>query len=366
MNGAYFLVRFALLIVLVSESFFCFANPRLLSDTLTYSNSNLFESDEILELTLSGQMRKPLHDQSEKPNYYPITISYSQKGDSLKTFPIEIKARGNFRRLIGNCTYAPLMLKFGDQSATEASIFEGQKELKLVMPCKGDEYVVREWLVYKLYNLITPLSFKARLVKVYLKEENRKKENDPFYGILLENEDQMAARNGGSILKRNLKPYRTQEKEFITMAVFEYMIGNTDWSVDYRQNIKLVSEGNTKLPYAVPYDFDHAGIVSAPYANPPQQLMLKSVRERRFRGYCIQDSNKFKPVISKFQELQKQIFALYLESLLLDKKYIQDTEAYLSEFFATIGNEVEWEREFSYPCDPNGTGNVVIKGLKGR
>jgi len=366
MNNAYFLARFALVIVLVVESFFCFANPGLSSDTITYLNSKLFESVEILELTLSGQMQKPLHDQSEKPDYYPITLSYSQKGDSLKSFPIEIKARENFRRLIGNCTYAPLMLKFGVQSNTEASIFEGQKELILVMPCQGDEYVIREWLVYKLYNLITPLSFKARLVKVYLKEENPKKGTDPFFGNLLENEGQMAARNGGSILKRNLKPYRTQEEEFITMAVFEYMIGNTDWSVDYRQNIKLVSKGNTKLPYPVPYDFDHAGIVSAPYANPPQKLMLKSVRERRFRGYCIVDSNKFKPVISKFQELQKQIFALYVESLLVDKKYIQDTDAYLSEFFATIGDEAEWQREFSYPCDPNGTGNVVIKGLKSR
>jgi len=75
-----------------------------------------------------------------------------------KSLSIEVKARGNFRRLLGNCTYAPLMLRFETMKSLNPPYFSGQKELKLVMPCQGDEYVIREWLVYKLYNLLTPLS----------------------------------------------------------------------------------------------------------------------------------------------------------------------------------------------------------------
>ena len=48
--------------------------------------------------------------------------------------------------------------------------------------------------MYKLYNLITPKSFKARLVKVTMDDASKKK-IAPFYGILLEDEKQMAQRN---------------------------------------------------------------------------------------------------------------------------------------------------------------------------
>lgn len=334
-------------------------------DTTSTSYSELFDSEETLHLVLSGDLRRPLNDQSKNPKFYPASLSYLAKDNSEKELTIEVKARGNFRRLLGDCDYAPLMLKFEDNEVTKSSIFSGQKELKLVMPCKGDEYVIREWLVYKLYNLLTPYSFKVRLVSIQLEQEGKSKNPEPFYGFILEDEKQLASRNGLVLLKRNLNPRQTQEEEFQTMAVFEYLIGNTDWSVQYRQNIKLINEGGAQLPIAVPYDFDHAGIVNTPYAIPAEGLKLNSVRDRRYRGYCVEDPDDFIPTINKFKALKQEIYSLYSDNPLLEKEYLEQTRLYLDDFYVILNDETKWRKDFGYPCDPKGTGNVVIKGLKG-
>lgn len=334
-------------------------------DTVSTSYSELFDTEEILQLVLSGDMRRPLSDKSQNPKFYPLTLSYQTNGNAEKFLPVEVKARGNFRRLLGNCTYAPLMLKFENNEATQSSIFAGQKELKLVMPCQGDEYVIREWLVYKLYNLLTPLSFKVRLVHIQLMQEGKIKKSESFYGFLLEDEKQLADRNGLAPLKRNLNPRQTQTEGFQTLAVFQYLIGNTDWSVQYRQNIKLINEGGSQLPFAVAYDFDHAGIVNAPYALPAEGLKLNSVRDRRYRGYCVENLNDFIPTINHFKALKQEIYALYEGMPILDENYLNQTRLYLDDFYAILDNESAWRKDFGYPCDPKGTGNVVIKGLKG-
>ena len=137
-------------------------------------------------------------------------------------------------------------------------------------------------MVYKLYNLVTPKSFKARLVQVTLEDDKNKKPVTPFYGILLEEEKQMAKRNKLVSVVRKIKPEQTQPDAFLNMAVFEYLIGNTDLSVQYLQNIKLLAKDFSAVPVTVPYDFDHAGIVSTPYAQPAEELQMSSVRQRRY------------------------------------------------------------------------------------
>lgn len=232
------------------------------------------------------------------------------------------------------------------------------------MPCKGTQFVVYEWLVYRLYNVITPKSFRARLVKVKMVSSKNNKGPDPFYGILLEDEKQMAKRNGTISLKKGRRPEQTDSSSFITMAVFEYMIGNTDWSVQFLQNIKLISADSNAVPVTVPYDFDMAGIVNSPYARPADELKMYSVRERRYRGYCIQDLKKFDTVIEFYNKRKEDIYAIYTNCPLLDTKYVKSTIKFLDDFYSTINNPDALKKDFQYPCDPNGTGNVVIRGLK--
>jgi hypothetical protein len=216
-----------------------------------------------------------------------------------------------------------------------------------------------------LYNLITPKSFNARLVKVIYQDTVKNKSSDPYYGILLEEEKQMAIRNlSNSLEKIGLRPEGTHQGDFLKMAVFQYMIGNTDWSVQYQQNIKLIFADSTSLPSTVPYDFDHAGIVRAPYANPAPELQLSSTLHRRYRGYCIPDMNQFTEVFETFNQLKNDFYAIYEGNPLLKNSYQNQTIKFLDQFYETINDPKKAKQEFSYPCDKSGTGNVIIKGLK--
>lgn len=334
---------------------------------LDYNNSaqtGLFETDEVLDIQLTGNIRELMNDRGETPAYHSLDISYKGADSSTVSIAIEAKARGHFRKSLGGCSYPPLLLHFLKNNEQLSSIFKEQDKLKLVMPCGSDDYVIKEWLAYKLYNLVTPKSFKVRLARVQLNDTKKKNNSAPFYGILLEEEEQMAKRNGASLINRKqVKPQQTETEAFLNMAVFEYLIGNTDWGVEYLQNIKLLATDSNSVVTAVPYDFDHAGIVNAPYAKPAEELEMNSVRERRYRGYCVTDITKFENTIALYNALRKDIYQLYTGNPLADIKYIKATTQYLDDFYATINNSEKRKKEFEYPCNKNGTGNVIIKGL---
>jgi hypothetical protein len=330
----------------------------------TPAAKNLFESDEVIQITLSGNIRDLLNDRGQTPQYHPVQLIYRNEDSAEITVDTEIKTRGHFRKLRENCVYPPLLVRFIKTGSYSSSIFKEQDKMKLVMTCRDDEYVVREYLVYKLYNLVTPKSFRARLVKVKLADTKTNKTVAPMYGILLEEEKQMAKRNGLRAVNRKLRPEQTESDAFLNMAVFEYLIGNTDWSIQFLQNIKLIATDTLATPTTVPYDFDHAGIVNTPYAKPAEELEMSSVRERRYRGYCITDMKRFDKTIELYNNLKKNIYGVYTNCPLLDPKYVKSTVKYLDDFYTTINNPAAVKKEFGYPCDKNGTGNVVIKGLK--
>lgn len=328
------------------------------------SKKKLFESEDILHITLKGNIRGLLNSRSGAPKSFPLSLSYFKEDSSEVSVPVNVKTRGHFRRQKDNCVYPPLLIGFSKKDAKLAGIFKEQSKLKLVMPCREEKYLIREWLVYKIYNLVTPKSFRARLVKVKLEDDNKKKSVSPFYGILLEEEKQMARRNKGIIVERKLSPRQTEINAFLSMAVFEYLIGNTDWSVPYLHNIKLFTTDSNAIATTVPYDFDHAGIVAAPYAYPAEELELKSIQERRYRGYCMKDMKEFEAVIAQYNRLKKDIYNLYTGCDLLEEKYVRSTIAYFDEFYKTINTTKAWQREFAFPCY-NKSGDVIIKGLKG-
>ncbi|MFM9076325.1 MAG: hypothetical protein ACKORJ_12300, partial [Bacteroidota bacterium] len=252
----------------------------LLIGAAPVTQPGLFDADTVLDLTLGGDLNTLFNDRGEVPALHPVMLSVSGE----QPMAIQAKVRGHFRKDKSNCSTPPLLLDFSGVSFSAGSIFTGQKKLKLVTPCQDDRYVVREYLVYQLYRQFTERSFRARLVRVNFRDDRKPDKARTMYCFLIEDEESMAARNNAALLERDLiRPETTDKENFLTMAMFELMIANTDWSVQYRQNIKLI--GGTGQPvYTVPYDFDHSGIVGAPYAKPAEALQMSSVRERRYRG----------------------------------------------------------------------------------
>jgi len=118
-----------------------------------------------------------------------------------------------------------------------------------------------------------------------------------------------------------------------------------------------------KVFISVPYDFDLVGLVSSPYARPAPALNLRSVRERVYRGYCLEDLKLLNSTFAQFRELRAEIYRTIRENPLLDEDYIEFATEYLDDFYDTLDNRKKRSRAFRYPCNRNGTGNVVIRGL---
>ncbi len=325
----------------------------------------LFDSEQILEIKLEGDFNKLFKDTMGEPQYFDFSMGFANNTEKQISMPLRIRTRGHFRREMNICDYPPLLLNFAKDDY-ENTVFHGKDKLKLVMPCQGDKYVLREFYAYKLYNLLTEKSLKVRLVRLTIIDQSEKaKEYEPLLCFLIEEEEQMAQRNKMTSLDQELiRPEKIEQEDFHRMAVFQYLIGNTDWSIQYRQNIKLMKTPEMENPIAVPYDFDHSGIVAAPYAKPAPELLLKYVTDRRYRGYCMTDLKVFEKTFSEFNTKRDAIYSLYSESKLLDEKYVKSTLKFLDDFYLTINNSKRVKFEFQYPCLSDGTGNVVIKGLK--
>jgi len=251
----------------------------------------LFASDAPIHITIQGPFSSLSSNRAEVPR--PATMT----ADGI-TYPITLKPRGITRKTNDICDFPPLRVEL-TRPAPAGSLFQHQHRLKLVTHCKRDagfqQKVLLEYSAYRLYNLMTPLSFRARLANIdYLDESGR-----PYIsrvGFFLEDFDDVAKRNGASAAHMgSLVPL--QQIDPVSggrFAVFEYMISNYDWSMragpkgtECCHNGRLLTNGAPgSLLTVVPYDFDFSGLVDAPYAGPPEGVPVDNVRQRTYRGYC--------------------------------------------------------------------------------
>jgi hypothetical protein len=308
-------------------------------------SNSLFKKKEVLQIKIETNIKALLKDRGQTPQYHWAKLSYTDdKGESV-SFPIKAKVRGNFRRSPSNCVFPPLLLNFSKKEAKN-TLFDNQDKLKLVTECINENLVFHEYMAYQIYNIITDLSFKARLTEVTYIDSLGKKEPDVEFGILIENETDVAKRIAAkNAYRQNVSSAQYDTIQMLTVFMFEYLIGNNDWSVSALHNIKqFIKTGKLFLP--VPYDFDHAGIVEANYALPPPQLEIANVKERLYRGLNYPPS-VFQHVFDKFNSVKPQIYALYQGNPLLNASYIKRTLKYFDEFYDIINDPKSIKKHFT-------------------
>ncbi len=322
------------------------AKPRTTAtDTARVQAGSLFAEDDVLQFTLTTSLRNLLKDRGDTPVEHPVSLTYPDVRQQLVALPLKVKVRGNFRRKSANCLFPPLLLDFSKKK-TRNTVFEDQNKLKLVTHCQIEEYVVREYLVYKLYNLLTDVSFRARLARVTYADSAGKRAPETHWAFLLEDEDTMAKRSGATLRKlKQTKMGYVDSLSMATVVIFEYLIGNTDWSVPFLHNIRLLSVSPNARPLAVAYDFDHAGIVDAKYALPAEQLNIESVRQRLYRGLPY-SMTTFQKVFDRFNQVKPQLYALYTNETRLSPGYVKRTLRYLDEFYTLINKPALVQSEF--------------------
>lgn len=311
--------------------------------------TKLFRSQEILPLKLSYS-HKNIKEKTKDSTFIQTELSYSEEPGVWKTIPVELKTRGNYR--LNNCYFPPVKIKMSKDDA-KGTLFKGSRNLKLVMPCQleknKNDYIIKEYLAYKVYEIVGDYHFKVRLVSIDFAEErgNKTKEHD-LKGILTEDPDDMAERYEGQILDRNFHPLAMDDLSSVQNSFFQYLVGNTDFSTAVQHNEKLLFSDKKVIP--VPYDFDMSGFVNTSYAVVSQigdeQLDLYSVRERLYRGFK-RDLSIIEGVRQNYLAHKMDIIELInsMENQFEDKKGYEDTLRYVNEFFEVMVDDNKFKRE---------------------
>lgn len=326
---------------------------RIITPEHIAANNALFDSEDLLEVTLRTDLKALKKDIGEEREYHPATLTYQNEAEETVSIDLKVKARGNSRRSKNMCNFPPIRLNFKSENTAE-TLFEGQNKVKLVAHCQDNEdtyneYVVREHLVYKAYRLLTDKGFRVRLLKVtYVDTGNQGKEMTK-YGFLIEDENFLATRLEGQMVKGKKIHAENSDREVVDrVSIFQYMIGNLDWSVRENHNMKICYISGS-LPFCVPYDFDLTGIVHTEYALPPEMLPVNSVRDRLYRGYC-RTAEEFGTAFDEFNTIKDNLYALYEGSELLSDAYKKSTLKYLDNFYETINNPKGIKKEFLKKC----------------
>ncbi len=305
-----------------------------------------FKDDRVIEMKLTTNIRQLIAEKKTE-NFVDARVSMKLSDSLIINEKIQIKPRGKFRK--ENCNLASLLLEFRNEGAP---ILSSLKKLKLVGGCSNstvdEQLVLKEYMIYKIYNLFTEMSLRVRLLKIEYNDSEKRFKSYTQYAFLIEDVDDMAKRNNCQEKESQLfHPESTYREQTTLVSIFQYMIGNTDWSITYYHNIKLMVPiaDTTKPPFVVPYDFDISGFVNATYAVPSELLNLTSVTERLYRGFprTIEEIEK---TAAKFIQQEKTIYTMIENFDLLSKSSKKEMTQFLNDFFNTIKNKKYRQRVF--------------------
>lgn len=319
-----------------------------------YTIPPLFHSDEVIGVTLKADFRAITRDIGDEREYHAAEIIYKDTGGDSLSVPLRLRTRGNFRRSREICDFPPLRLNFSSEE-TVNTIFHGVDKLKLVTHCRTgnrtyEQFVLQEYLLYRIYNLLTDVSFRVRLLRIEYIDTGRDYSTFVRYGFLIEDDESLAKRNGGIPAEVPSLSYSMTNLEVMTlMSMFQYMIGNTDWSINYLHNIVLITPEDRSPFLPVAYDFDFSGVIGTPYAIPDEKLPIVNVKQRLYRGYC-RSEEELQPLLELFLEKRDEIYALYYNQEGLDKGVEKRTLSYYDKFYKTISNRRGIDRAFMQNC----------------
>jgi hypothetical protein len=310
--------------------------------------SKLFNSTSVLEvqMTYSNRDLKKLTNDS---TYLDVNLTYLDK-DSLKSLPAKVRARGNFRRK--NCYFSPVKMRLKKEH-TKKTLFKGNKELKLVLPClkekNANDNIIKELLAYKLYEVVSPYHFKTRLLDFTLSEPKGKKlQEHRIKAFFIEDIDELEERFGGKTMKRNVHPLQQDSLNSIRNNFFQYMIGNTDYSTGYQHNQKLLFLNGFSIP--IPYDFDMSGLCDVSYSVVSQidglELPLESVTQRLYRGFQRSDTT-MELIRDEFLQNQENMMAIMEEhkSYFENEDEFQRCKKYILGFFNILSDPTKFKSE---------------------
>ena len=319
----------------------------------------LFSEDEPLHVEISGPLSTLVRERSDS-DYYQGTLRIASTETEARELSLKFRARGNFRRRRATCRFPPVRLNFKKDEVT-GTVFAGQNILKLVTHCRPgsngyEQYALKEHLAYKIFELHSPYAFRTRLLRITWIDEEDNDRADIRYGFVIEHKDHLAERLTTTLFEEPRSSYdRLDRRTAATVAMFHYLIGNTDFSMIAgpeedgccHNGILLQAQDGSQLP--VPYDFDFSGLVNAPYAVPNERFRIKRVTQRRYRGRCA--LNDLVPEVAEhFAQRESVVMALLRNQPGLTDRSRARARAFLEDFYEDVRNPQRIETKMLKRC----------------
>ncbi|HMX41072.1 MAG TPA: hypothetical protein PKD78_12115 [Saprospiraceae bacterium] len=311
-----------------------------------------FQRAEILQFSLELDVDALLTERDSNL-YRPALMRYTDQQGLAQSVSVEVKPKGHSRRKI--CDVPPLKLRFQQDFLTANGLHPASGLVQeMVLNCKSDDlyeqYVLREYLAYRLYNTLTDRSLKVQLVKLSLLRKGQRKPFMEGYAFLIEPQEDLARRLKAKLLTpRYITPKTLQAGDFDRLSVFQFMIGNTDWYIYNRHNACIMQCPSDSLPIAVPYDFDYCGLVDAPYAVAAPRLKFRKVTVRYFLGLC-RRPEEWAPTLQLFEDKKTALLEAAQEVKDLNKASRRHSSDYLEAFFAILADPQQLKEQIIEHC----------------
>ena len=317
----------------------------------------LFASDQPLDIVFEFPQDEIVRHADDRP-VVEGRLQYANERGEPVGISLTMTTRGKSR--LEYCRFPPLSINLQKQE-TRGTVFAGQKKLKLVTHCRSgsvqQRYLLQEYSIYRALNVLTDISFRVRYVHATYRDSEGKRRDIVADGYFIESDNELADRL--DLQKQDVAivhPSQLDPAHAIIMALFEFLIGNTDWSVikgpgdeECCHNGKVVvPPGSDKGWYVVPYDFDQAGIINTRYSSPAPELGIHSVRQRLYRGRCMH-LDRLDATIALFNEHRGDIETALLPSG-LDARTRNSAAKYIDDFYRIVNDPVQRERYIENRC----------------
>ena len=315
----------------------------------------LFSSFEPVEITITADFKTVQRDRDvDSKTLYPGTLAIVTAGAAGPPIPIQLRTRGHVRRSTRVCEFAPLRLEF-PKAAVKGTVFAGLDFVRLGTHCQSEriyqQYTLKEYLANRLLLTLTPRALRARLARVTYADTDAGKQPYTRLGIFFEDADDMAKRMEARELPVPRQVFSAVDQpSLLFMSLFQYMIGNTDYSIFSLHNVIMIDDAKG-VRYVAPYDFDYSGLVYAHYATPAKGLGLASVRDRMYRGPC-KTVAEVEQALQPFRDKQAELLALPASLPDFDDGHRRNAEKFLNEFFELTGRPDRIKKVFVTDCKP--------------
>jgi hypothetical protein len=324
---------------------------------VTDAKRPLFECDDIVAFELELPMKTLYRRAESRPDLDAVLRYVDGKGETL-TFDVMVTTRGHSR--LEMCSYPPLSVNF-KRKQVENTIFAGQNKLKIVTPCRrGDRYLDflrQEYGIYRAYNVVADPSFRVRLLEITFRDSEGKLKPEVRTAFFIESIKEVAARSGTETVKQNrITPSHLDAATSSIYEMFQFLIANTDWSKskgpgdeDCCHNGKALRVPGQETGWVVlPYDFDQAGLINTPYALPHDQLPIRRVSQRLFRGRC-EYFDHLDKTITLFNDERADIEAALASGGITGKTLKRQTD-YVAKFYDIVNDPKQRKKYIEDRC----------------